>query len=120
MHARTPSRRPWLPALRQRADAAAPSRCRSITPPWPHHHSRASAFCVQASPGVGPALHILTSQHVTHPYKYRNYYPGEEFAWLDFVQPEHVRVSVEVRDRASGATVFEAACAPRLHGHPDR
>lgn len=62
--------------------------------------SRSSATLVRSkasTPGM-PKLHVLTSQHVTHPWKYPQYYPPEQFGFVHILSDEFVKCTVEVRD----------------------
>lgn len=66
-----------------------------------------------------PAFHIITSQHVTHPYAYERYYPLEAYPWLPHVREGSVRASLEVR-RADGALEDSFSLSRRMFRHPSR
>lgn len=86
--------------------------------------SRSSAFVVQSeleiayegqeqfandgSPGFGASqkLHFLTSQHVTHPFHFPNYYPPEHYEWVQFIREANMKYTVEVRSE-DGQIVFQ-------------
>lgn len=84
--------------------------------------SRASTFAVDVSRSRlgGTGLLFLTSAHVVHPFAFRHLYPGDENAWLDFVEERHVRASLEVRDPDCGHVVAELPFAQSVLRHPTR
>jgi hypothetical protein len=61
--------------------------------------SRASAFAIQRSDGRSDASpHIITSQHVTHPFRFPHYYPQDTHEWLAHLTPEHIKCTLELRE----------------------
>ena len=42
---------------------------------------------------------VLSSLHVAYPFLYPQYY---DHAWLQYIKPEHVRFSIEIRERKTG------------------
>ncbi|KAL9647415.1 hypothetical protein ABK040_006778 [Willaertia magna] len=61
--------------------------------------SRSSATLIK---GSNNKVHVLTSAHVTHPFIWRRYYPGEQYDWLEFVKEEHVKCKLDIRDPKTG------------------
>lgn len=65
--------------------------------------ARASTFPVSASSAAhasrndAPEHHWVTSKHVVAPFFYRDSFYREQAEWLRFVEPEHVKVTVELR-----------------------
>ena len=66
-----------------------------------------------------PSVHLLSSQHVTHPFNFPRLYPLDEFEWLEAVNESHIHVDVELRE-ADGRIVQEAVCARRMFPHGSR
>jgi hypothetical protein len=58
--------------------------------------SRASAVVTKSL--NNQRVQIITSQHVTHPFLWRKYYPKDQFEWLDFVKKEHLKFKLEIRN----------------------
>ena len=73
--------------------------------------SQASAISVNA----GQPL-FLTSAHVVQPMNWRNYYPQE---WMDFVKPEHVKITLDVSGCGDKTTHYDVDCSA-LRAHPFR
>jgi hypothetical protein len=59
--------------------------------------SRASAILVKRK-----SLNVFTSQHVTHPFLWQQYYPRNQYDWLDFVNEHHMKYNLELRDVTNG------------------
>jgi hypothetical protein len=81
--------------------------------------SRASAFAVTSSSRAQPRLHIVASQHVTHPFRYGRYYPAERYPFVHALSEDHVRCTLESR-RPSGETERQLRLRRRMRTHPDR
>jgi hypothetical protein len=61
--------------------------------------SRSSLFLVKArKPDQRKQIHILAPAHVTHPWLYRQFYPGPNFDWLKFVREEAVVNKLGIRE----------------------
>ena len=77
---------------------------------------RASGFCVVRDTGAW----LIGAGHVVHPFSYPHLFPAAEYPWLEFVKPQHISLSIEMRD-ASGQPTASLPLAPRpadLHFHP--
>ena len=76
--------------------------------------ARATTFPVSVSSAAraarndAPVHHWLVSKHVVAPFIYRDSYYREQAEWLKFVEPEHVKVTVELRGD-TGELVWEGA-----------
>ena len=85
--------------------------------------ARATAFPVRfkAGPAARPSLHWLVSKHVVAPFEYTHSYYAAEAEWLSFVEPKHIKVTLEFRDDETGAVVWEGDCdgAVRCHEQLD-
>jgi hypothetical protein len=64
-------------------------------------------------------IHVLTSQHVTHPMRWTNYYPREQYPWLQFVHEKHMRYHLELRDAIDGRLYHSFVVKSRAI-HPTR
>lgn len=51
---------------------------------------------------LAPKTIIFTSQHVTHPMRWENCYPRDQYPWLEFVHDHHMKYQLEVRDSDNG------------------
>lgn len=61
--------------------------------------SQASACLVPTGdPHLPQKFHILASAHVTHPWRFPNYYPHETHAFVHVLSEEHIRCSVGLRN----------------------
>ncbi len=71
--------------------------------------SRGTATLLRPPPAAGAPqppllLLLLASHHVTHPHRFPQYYPRDDFAFMQLLEDKHVRCSVELREvRACGA-----------------
>lgn len=71
--------------------------------------SRGTATLLTPPPAAGAPqqqqlLLLLASHHVTHPHRFPQYYPRDDFAFMQLLEDKHVRCSVELREvRACGA-----------------
>lgn len=74
--------------------------------------SRASAFFTSLSDGGG--IGLLSSAHVTHPHRFRHYFPGSPF--LTELNDESLLYSIEVRDVTTGVPLSIARLP--LHARP--
>ena len=72
-----------LPASAILGEESLPARSRRTRPMW----GRASAL---------PWYHLIGSGHVTHPFLYRQYYPRDQYPWLDAVREEHTIHKLEI------------------------
>eukprot|EP01138_Halocafeteria_seosinensis_P012879 gb/GECG01013157.1/.p1 GENE.gb/GECG01013157.1/~~gb/GECG01013157.1/.p1 ORF type:complete len:224 (+),score=6.91 gb/GECG01013157.1/:1-672(+) len=94
--------------------------------------SRSSAFIVGSDLEQSPAdnlaedgtpafgafnkLHFLTSQHVTHPFRFPQYYPPEQgYEFIQFISEEHMKYTVELRDANDGNIVFQFPLSDNPH-----
>lgn len=84
--------------------------------------SRASAFAVRRLDGEEDLpWHIISSQHVTHPFRYPQYYPPEQYPWLEHITPEHTRITLELREEVTGRSLVAAEVDPATATcHPSR
>jgi hypothetical protein len=51
-----------------------------------------------ASAPLRPRLHLLASQHVTHPFKFPGYYPAPQFGFLEHITADDTKHTVELRE----------------------
>lgn len=84
--------------------------------------SRASACPVRSrtAPNSSGLWTFLTSQHVTHPFRYPNYYNEPEHAFVHLLSDSDVRCTVEVRDGTSGKPLVVGHIHPFVLGSPRR
>jgi hypothetical protein len=80
--------------------------------------SRASAFPVRRnSKNKSTKFHFITSQHVTHPFNFPNYYGDKEF--VQHLSDEHVKFSIEIRED-DGTIRHSFECKSKAFPHPTR
>jgi hypothetical protein len=79
--------------------------------------TRASCCLVTSSQG---SLHLLASQHVTHPHTFRHYYPSQSY--LAAVRDSDLRYSVEVCEDGTGTVLarHRLPASLALHRHNSR
>lgn len=53
-----------------------------------------------------PLVHLVTASHVLAPWKWKNYYPHP---WLDIVNQEHVRYSIDVFDNNTDGSASDSS-----------
>lgn len=85
--------------------------------------SRASACAVNLPSGSGrndTRWTFLTSQHVTHPFRYPQYYAEPEHAFVHLLGEGDVRCTLEVRDPRSGAPLVVGHLERAVYGSPRR
>ena len=59
--------------------------------------SRASAFAIRAAIGSPVTHHVCSAAHVTHPFRYPAYYPGERHVFVHALGEQDVRCTIERR-----------------------
>lgn len=84
--------------------------------------SQASACLVPTGdPHLPQKFHILASAHVTHPWRFPNYYPHETHAFVHVLSEEHIRCSVGLRNVRGVSTLTlprqTTVYIPLLHVH---
>jgi hypothetical protein len=78
--------------------------------------SRASCFAVRNL----TSRYIVASQHVTSPFRYPAYYPEETHGFVHVLEPEDVRLSIELRGIDGSVLRRVFLRTPPIFEHPSR
>ena len=81
------------------------------------HTCSSSSSSAAVGTASSQAYGVLTASHIVAPWRWPKYYP---MAWLQYVKATHTKHVLEVRDHASGETMYEALLLPTSRHHKYR
>jgi len=82
--------------------------------------SRASCFLVETPRHRDEQFHVLGAGHVPFPFRFPQYYPPEQYQWLECVQPHHTKSILELRNENDGSHIASFPLRADLLAHDTR